>query len=161
MVGTGILSNNLRSPSLERYTAFWRMTIILQWKPILIRHYTNFNPVTDLDLISEFDFSSYYTMFPYNICKGCGVPIEDTHSSGKLVLPNDGTCMCSNVEINLCWTLFSGLLSFEHPSDLLFFASYKTMTPQDHLLCTWVQYATFVDWSAKAALLVFRSARTT
>ena len=33
-----------------------------------------------------------------------------------------GTCKCSNVETNFSWTcLVSGLLSFEHPSVLLFF----------------------------------------
>ena len=46
---------------------------------------------------------------------------EDAYSSGHLVLTHFGTCMCFNVETNLSRTcLVSGLLSFEHPSVLLF-----------------------------------------
>ena len=46
---------------------------------------------------------------------------EDTYSSGHLVLSHFGTCKCSNVETNFSWTcLVSGLLSFKHPSVLLF-----------------------------------------
>ena len=49
------------------------------------------------------------------------MPTEDAYSSGHLVLSHFGTCMCSNVETNLSWAcLVSGLLSFEHPSVLLF-----------------------------------------
>ena len=55
MVGTGILSNNVRPPSPECYTAFWMMTIY-SGHPPLIRHHTNFDHITDLDLITEFDF---------------------------------------------------------------------------------------------------------
>ena len=50
------------------------------------------------------------------------MPTEDAYSSGHLVLSNFGTCKCPNVETNISWTcLVSGLLSFEHPSVLLFF----------------------------------------
>ena len=48
---------------------------------------------------------------------------EDAYSSGHLVLSHFETCiiLCSNVETKLSWTgLVSGLLSFEHPSVLLF-----------------------------------------
>ena len=49
------------------------------------------------------------------------MPTGDAYSSGHLVLSHCGTCMCSNVEINLSWTcLVSGLLNFEHPSIFLF-----------------------------------------
>ena len=49
------------------------------------------------------------------------MPTEDAYSSGHLVLFHFGTCKCSNVETNISWTcLVSGLLSFEHPSVLLF-----------------------------------------
>ena len=49
------------------------------------------------------------------------MPTEDVYSSGHLVLSHFGTCKCSNVETNLSYTfLVSGLLSFEHPSVLLF-----------------------------------------
>ena len=49
------------------------------------------------------------------------MPTEDAYSSGHLVLSHFGACKCSNVETNISWTcLVSGLLSFEHPSVLLF-----------------------------------------
>ena len=49
------------------------------------------------------------------------MPTEDAYSSGHLVLSQFGTCKCSNVETNISWTcLVSGVLSFEHPSVLLF-----------------------------------------
>ena len=63
MVGMGILSNNMRSPSPECYTTFWMMTIYsdtLHWSgitPIL-------DPITDLDLITEFDFLPNWERFP-------------------------------------------------------------------------------------------------
>ena len=46
MVGTGILSNNMRSPSPEFYTTFWMMTIYsdtLHWSGIT----PIFDPITD------------------------------------------------------------------------------------------------------------------
>ena len=55
MVGTGIFSNKMRSPSPEYYTTFGRMTIysdFLHWSAIT----PIFDPITDLDLITEFDF---------------------------------------------------------------------------------------------------------
>ena len=57
MVGTGILSNNMRSPSPEYYTTFWRMTIVsdTMWSIDQALHQF-FYPTTDLDLITEFDF---------------------------------------------------------------------------------------------------------
>ena len=93
----------------------------IQWHHPLIGHYTNFLTITDLDLITEFEFLPNCTRFPYNICNGCGMPTDDAYPSGHLVLSHFWTCMCSNVEINLSWTCFvSGLLNFEHPSELLF-----------------------------------------
>ena len=59
MVGTGILSNNTRSPSPESHTTFWMMTIYsdtLFWPDI--------TPFTDLDLINEFDILPYCERFP-------------------------------------------------------------------------------------------------
>ena len=55
MVGKGVLPNNMRSPSPECYTTFWMMTIYsdtLHWSGIT----QIFDPITDLDLITEFDF---------------------------------------------------------------------------------------------------------
>ena len=112
MVSTGILSNNMRSPSLEYYTTFWMMTIYrdtLHWSGIT----PIFDPISDLDLITEFDFLPNCERFPWNICNGCSMPTEDTYSSGHLVLSHFGTCKCSHVETYLSWTcLVSGLSTF-------------------------------------------------
>ena len=88
-----------------------------------------FLTITDMDLITEFEFLPNCARFPYNICNGCGMPTEDAYSSGHLVLSHFGTCMFSNVETNLSLTcLVSGLLNFEHPSVLLvWFTSFATM----------------------------------
>ena len=63
MVGTGILSNNMRSPSPECYTTFWMMTVYsdtLHWSGITLI----FDPIIDLDLITEFDFLPNCERFP-------------------------------------------------------------------------------------------------
>ena len=87
--------------------------------PSIDRTLHQFLTITDLHLITEFDFLPYFARFPQNICNGCDT--EDAYSSGHLVLSHFGTCMCSNVETNLSWTcLVSGLVNFEHPSVLLF-----------------------------------------
>ena len=97
-------------PSSECYMIFWMMTIYSD-----TLHYSDitqvFYPVTDLDLISEYDFLPNCVRFPYNICNGCCMPTE-----GKLIgqrnLSDFGTCKCSNVETNLSWTFpVYGLLS--------------------------------------------------
>ena len=89
--------------------------------PSIDRTLHQFLTITDLDLITEFDFLPNCARFPYNICNRCSMPTEDAYSSRHLVLSHFGTCMCSNVETNLSWTcLVSGLLNFEHPSVLLF-----------------------------------------
>ena len=49
-----------------------------------------FDPITDLDLITEFDFLPICERFPKNICSGCGMPLEDAYSSVHLVLPTLG-----------------------------------------------------------------------
>ena len=62
-VGTGILSNNMRSPSPECYPTFWMMTIysdVLHWSGIT----PIFDPITDLDLTTEFDFLPNCERFP-------------------------------------------------------------------------------------------------
>ena len=93
----------------------------IQWHHNIDRTLHQFLAITDLDLITEFDFLPNCARFPENICNVCGMPTEDAYSSGHLVLSHFGTCMCSNVETNISWTcLVSGLLNFEHPSVLLF-----------------------------------------
>ena len=66
MVGTGILPNNMRSPSPECYTTFWVMTIYSD-----TLHWSGISPIcdpiqgiTDLDLITEFDFKPNCERFP-------------------------------------------------------------------------------------------------
>ena len=84
--------------------------------------------ITGRNIFTESEFLKYW--FPKSICNGCGMPTGDAYSSGHLVLSHFGTCECSNVETNLSLTcLVSGLLSFEHPSVLLFFCLYGQTTP--------------------------------
>ena len=111
MVGTGILPNNMRSPSPECYTTFCMMTYTVT--PSIDRTLHQFWTVTDLGLITEFDVLPICARFPWNICNGCGMPTEDAYFSGHLVLSNFGICMCSNVETNRSWTcLVSGFFEF-------------------------------------------------
>ena len=120
MVGTGILPNNTRCSSPECYRTFWMMTIdsdTLHWSGIT----PVFDTITDPDLITEFDFYLIARGFHRTFATGAACQQRDAYSSGHLVLSHFGTCKCSNVETNLSWTcLFSGLLSFEHPSVLFF-----------------------------------------
>ena len=63
MVGTEILSNNMRSPSPVCNTTFWMMTIYsdtLHWSGVT----PIFDPITDLDLITELDFLPNCEWFP-------------------------------------------------------------------------------------------------
>ena len=66
----------------------------------------------------------FWVIFFINVRKNVtfvGMPTEVAYTSAHLVLSHFVTCMCSNVETNLPWTcLVSRLLSFEHPSVLLF-----------------------------------------
>ena len=55
MVGTGILPNNMRSPSPECYTTFWMMTTY-SGHPPLIGHYTNFWPLLIWTLLPNLTF---------------------------------------------------------------------------------------------------------
>ena len=80
---------------------------------------TKFMTLSLIWLVTELDITEY--RFPWGICNRCGMPTGDTDSSGHLVLSHFRAGKCSNVETNLSWTgLVSGLLSFEHPSVLLF-----------------------------------------
>ena len=104
-------------PNVTRHSG-WRPYWVT---PSIDRTLHQFLTVTDLDPITEFEFLPNYARFPLEICNGCGMPTEDAYSSRHLVLSHFGTCMCSNVETNLSWTyLVCRLLSFEHPSVILF-----------------------------------------
>ena len=104
-------------PNVTRHSGWWPYTVT----PSIDHTLNQFLTVTDLDLVAEFDFLPDWARFPWNICNACGMPTEDAYS-GHLVLYHFGTCiLCSNVKTNLSWTcLVSGLLSFKHPSVLLF-----------------------------------------
>ena len=86
----------------------------VQWHPQSIRHYTN--------LWTYYRTGPYYRFWPdYQISRDfrgalqrVRLATEDAYSSGHLVLSKFGTCICSNVVMS------TDLLSFEHPSVLLF-----------------------------------------
>ena len=104
-------------PNVTRHSGWWPHKVT----PSIHKTLHQFLTVTDLDLITEFDFLPNCARFPYYTCNGCGMPTEDAYASGHLVLSHFGTCICSNVETNLSWTcLVSGLLIFEYPSVLRF-----------------------------------------
>ena len=79
------------------------------------------------------------------------MPTEDAYSSGHLVLSHFGTCKCSIVETNISWTcLVSGLLSFEHPSVLLFLLytfTGKYLTWQVQIRKMWYSVLMYLVWS--------------
>ena len=139
----GILSNNMRFPSPECYTTFWMMTIYsdtLHWSGIT----PHFDPNTNLDLITEFDFLPNCEKFPYNICNGCGMPKEDAYSSGHLVLSHFGTCRCSYVgpvspELVLFRTFefrtFLGTSVLLNSSYIFFFSIKSVAFPIDIVTC--------------------------
>ena len=133
MVGTGILSNNMRSR--ECYTTFWMMAIYidtLHWSGIT----PIFGHITDLNLITEFDLLPNCERFPWNICNGCGMPTEDAYSSGPVVLSHFGTCKRCNVETNTSWTcLVSGL------SNIHRYFCFCLMKKKPNLCtCTWLKH---------------------
>ena len=100
MVNTGILIKQYETPFPECYTVFWRMTICSD--TLRLSDVTSiYDPVTDLDLITEFEFLPNCAGFQQNICNGCGMSTEDAYSSVHLVQCHFVTCICSNVETNL------------------------------------------------------------
>ena len=97
MFGTVILSNNTRSPFPEYYTTsgWWSSySDTLRWSGIT----PIFDPITDLDIITEFDFLPNCERFQKNICNGCGMPTEDGLLLRTPSLVPYGICKCSFVE---------------------------------------------------------------
>ena len=96
---SGILSNNIKSPSPEWYMTFWGMTICpLNYIKLTSDIVTELDVITELDLITDFLKGSieYWR------------PVRQTNR-GRFLLwtpgPDPfGACMCSYVETSLCRT---------------------------------------------------------
>ena len=97
MVGTGILSNNLRSPSPECYTTFWMMVIhsdILNWSGI-----TPF-------FWSYYWSAPYYRIWLFTWLRE--VSIEHLQrvrhaNRGRLLLRTPGPVPFWDLQVFLCW----------------------------------------------------------
>ena len=116
-----------RAPSPEWNMTFWKMTIYsdtLYWSDITPFFFTILLIWTLLPNLTFYLIARY---FHRTFATGATCQTEDTYSSGRLVLSNFMTCICSYVETNLSWTcLLSGRLSSEHPSVLLLFYLVQT-----------------------------------
>ena len=104
-------------PNVTRHSGWWTHTVT----PSIDRTLHQFLTITDLDLITEFDF---FTLL-YKVSIEHMQQVRHANRGRLLLRTPDPvpfwTCMCSNVETNLSWTcLVSGLYNFEHPSVLLF-----------------------------------------
>ena len=120
MVDMGISSNIMKSTFPKCYMTFWDMTMYndtLNW--------SNITPICEL--ITELDF--FYRFWPYyqilevsiEHCNGYGLPTEDAYSSRHLVLSHLGLALVLMLRPFFPELVMStDLLSFEHPSVLLF-----------------------------------------
>ena len=71
MVDMGILSNILKSPSPKCYMTFWDMVIYsdtLNWSDIA----PIFEPITELDIVTNFDLITKFREVSKEHCNGCG-----------------------------------------------------------------------------------------
>ena len=125
MVDMGISSNIMKSPSPKCYMTFWDMVFYsdtLNWSnitPIL-------EPITELDLITNFDLITKFREVSIEHCNGCGYPTEDAYSSRHLVLSYLGLAFVLMLRQFFPELVMStDLLSFEHPSVLLFCFPYQ------------------------------------
>ena len=120
MVDMRISSNIMKSPSPKFYMTFCDMFIYsdtLNWSNIT----PIFEPTTELDLINNFDLITKFREVSIEHCNGCGWPAEDACSSGHLVLSNFGLAFVLMLRPFFPKLVMStDLLSFEHPSVLLF-----------------------------------------
>ena len=117
--------------------------------PQLIRHYSNLRKYYRTRLY--YRFWPYYQISQVSLehCNGCGQPTEDAYSSGHLVMSHLGLAFVLMLRPFFPELIMStDLLSFEHPSVLLFcLIIIKTRGPKGHISCTWVQCATFLkNW---------------
>ena len=89
MVDMGISSNIMKSHSPKCYMTFWDMVIYsdtLNWSNIT----PIFEPITELDLITNFDHITKFREVSIEHCNGCGKPTEVAYSYGHLVLSHLG-----------------------------------------------------------------------
>ena len=101
-VDMGISSNIMKPPSPKCYMTFWDMVICsdsLNWSNIT----PICEPITELDLITNFDLITKFREVSIEHCNGCG------YNRGRELLRTPGlvpfgTCICSNVETILSWT---------------------------------------------------------
>ena len=104
----------------------------IQWHPQLIRHYTNLRTYYRTWLYNR--FWPFYQILEVSIehCNGCGKLTEDAYSSGRLGLSHLGLAFVLMLTPFFPELVMStDLLSFEHPSVLLF--------------CFYSWYQTFYD----------------
>ena len=142
MVGTGIVSNNMRYHSPECYTPNWRMTIHRD-----ILHWSDITPILTILLIwTLLPNSTFYLLV---ITRGFNRTFATGAACQQRTLAPPNTWSCPTLELAsvlietiLSWTcLVSGLLSFEYPL-VLFFCSrlhvpLGTYGPPTEILSSW------------------------
>ena len=120
MVDMGISSKIMKSPSPKMLHDILGHDHI-QWHPKLIRYYTNLRTYYRTGLY--YRFWPYYRILEVSIehWNGCGWQTEDAYSSGHLVLSHLGLAFVLMLRPFFPELVMStDLLSFEHPSVLLF-----------------------------------------
>ena len=119
MVDMGISSNIMKSPSPKCYMTFWDMTIYndtLNWSDIT----PICELIIELDFITDFDLITIFGGF-HRTLQRVRLATEDAYSSGHLVLYHLGLAFVLMLRLFFPKIVMStDLLSFEHPSVLLF-----------------------------------------
>ena len=106
------------------------------------------DPITDLDLITEFEFYLIARGFHRTSATGAACHQRTLTPPGTWSCPTLGLASVLNVQTNLSWTcLVSGLLSFEHPSVLLFLLN--------RFIDRWNYWGRYKFWIWIQKLLVF------
>ena len=106
--------------------------------PSIDRTLHQFLTITDLDLITEFDFLLNCARFPYNICNGCGMPTEDAYSSGHLVLSHLGFANILLVRpLKLNHTLHQFVTHFPDLTFYRLWHYYRIQVSKGHLQRVW------------------------